>query len=182
MNKEPIKVAKVYLVVVVIFITTSLAVCAGGNNKYWLAIDGDTDPDSVSTEYIDTWSGLGLEQRIVQFQWYTGISGTEERVPIADYGRAMGGTKALLSMGGSENDWYLIIQIYRGGLNKPSASSEILKWTIVNGKNSYRDSINVVFTDPVTGRTSKAITLYDTDVVSIGIPHCAEFNCRMWIT
>lgn len=167
--------------VLVTILGASFTVSAG-RRYYWLVTDGDTDPQSVSVEVIDIWTGQGLEQRIARFQWYVDMSGTIGGVPIGDYGRTIGGTKALLSMTGSGNDWHLHIQIYRGGANNPIAGPEEYNWKIINGKDSYRDSINVVFTDTATGKTAKVVTLYHNDVVIVGIPHSAEFTCRMWLT
>ncbi len=172
----------VLLSFVIINILGASFTVSAGRSYYWLVADGEIDPQSVSIEVIDVWTGLGLEQRIVKFQWYVEVSGPIGSAPIGDYGLAIGGTKAKLSMTDSGNDWHLQIQIYRGGANNPIAGPEEYNWKIINGKDSYRDSINVVFTDTATGKTAKVVTLYHNDVVVVGIPRSAEFTCRMWLT
>jgi hypothetical protein len=163
------------------FLSASFTVSAG-KRYYWLVTDGDIDPQSVSIEVIDIWTGLGLEQRIANFQWYVELSGSRGSTPISSYDISLGGTKAKLSMSDVDNDWLLQIRIYRGGEKNPTTGPEEYNWRIINGKDSYRDSINVVFTDTATGKTSKAISLYQNDEIIVGIPHCAEFTCRMWLT
>ena len=80
-------------------------------------------------------------------------------MPIGSYGGIMGGGKILLSLTDSGNDWYLNIQIYKGGSNKPRVGPEGIQWRIINGKDSGYDGINVIFTDIFSGKTSKEISL-----------------------
>ena len=181
MFKKKLVYMIVLLVILGAFLSASFTVSAG-KRYYWLVTDGVVDPQSVSVEVIDIWTGLGLEQRIANFKWYVESSGPRGSTPTSSYDISLGGTKAKLSMTGIDNDWLLQIQIYRGGAKNPTAGPEEYNWMIINGKDAYRDSINVVFTDIVTGKTAKVITLYQNDEVTVGIPHCAEFTCRMWLT
>jgi hypothetical protein len=180
------KIKKKKSIVIMLFILFFMTIFSAsstvnaGKAYYWLATDGDIDPQSVFVEYSDLWTGQDLEQRIAQFKWYVDRS-VSRGGSISDSSPTVGGTKAELSMSGSGNDWQLNIQIYRGGAKKPTAGPEIYQWNIINGMDSHHDCINVVFTNTITGKTSKSITLYNNDVEIVGLPHISEFTCRMWL-
>jgi hypothetical protein len=162
-----------------ILISTSPMVHAG-KAYYWLVTDGYIFPESVITEYADQWTENGSNERVAEFQWFVD-KGTSRGGSSVGSNKPVGGTKATLSMTGPGNDLHLNIQIYKGGAKSPSAGPEIYNWTIIDGKNSTFDCINIVFTDLITGKSIKSVSLYENDVVNIGIPHVLIFECRMWL-
>ena len=181
-SREKVKYKKIFTAILILAIFTfgSFTVSAAGKKFYWLVTDENLDPASVSVEYYTTWTGLGLEERIAEFQWYAD-SGSNRGAPSIDSDQPMGGVKAIVTMTGSGNDWQLVIQIYKGGASNPSIGPEEYKWTILNGKVASLDIINVVFTETISGKTAKVVSLHENDQVTVGIPRCSVFNCRMWL-
>ena len=175
------KFVSIILVWLMLLILISISpIVSAGKSYYWLVTDGDIYPQSVFVEYVDYWADNGLEERNAQFQWFVD-KGTSRGGSLAESDKPVGGTKATLSMTGSGNDLQLNIQIYKGGAKNPSAGPEIYQWTIIDGKDSYYDCINVVFTNSITGKSTPSVSLYENDVANIGIPHVLIFECRMWL-
>ena len=162
-----------------ILISTSPIVYAG-KPYYWLVTDGDIFPESVSTECADQWTENDSNERNAEFQWFVDKGMSRGGSP-AGSNKPVGGTKATLSVTGPGNDLQLNIQIYKGGAKSPSAGPEIYQWTIIDGKNSTLDCINIVFTDLITGKSITSVSLYENDVANIGIPHVLIFECSMWL-
>lgn len=180
MRKEKIVGILLVWLMLLILISTSPMVSAG-KSFYWIVTDGVIDPQSDFVEHFDTWSGVGLEEQAAHFQWYVDRA-TSRGGSLTGLDKPVGGTKAILSMTGSGNDLQLNIQIYKGGAKNPSAGPEIYEWTIIDGKDSSNNCINVVFTNLITGKTIKSISLYENDIVNIGIPKVLIFECTMQLT
>ena len=153
-------------------------IVSAGKSYYWLVIDGDIDPQSVFIEYEGQWTDDGLVDRNALFQWFVEKS-TSRGGSLPDLDKPVGGTKTTLSMMSSGNDLQLNIQIYRGGGKNPSTDPEIYQWTIVDGKNSNDNCINIVFTNIITGKSTPLVSLYENDIINIGIPHVSIFECTM---
>jgi hypothetical protein len=153
---------------------------SAGKPIYWLVTDGDIFIENVFVEHVENWIENGPNERVAHFQWFVdkGMSRGGSSIGLD---KPIGGTKAILSMSGSGNDLLLDIQILKGGAKNPSAGPEIYQWLITDGKNSDNDCINIEFTDLITGKTISMVSLYENDVVNIGISHILMFECRMWL-
>lgn len=146
----------------------------------WLVTDEVIDPEEVFTykEYI--WTDNDPVQQTANFEWHVD-KGTSRGGSLFDSEKPIGGTKATLSMTGSGNDLQLNIIIYKGGAKNPTAGPEEYQWTIINGKNSDNNCINVEFINTITAKTIAILKLYENDVANIGIPHVLTFECKMWL-
>jgi hypothetical protein len=142
--------------------------------------DGDTDPQSEFVEYIDIWLDSGPNERIAQFEWIVD-KGASRGGALKDQDKPVGGTKAALTMTGSENNLELIIKVYKGGEKNPSVGPEIYQWIILDGKNSSDDCINIEFTNTITGELISSISLYENEKVNLGLPQVLKFECKMWL-
>ena len=169
----------IVLVMLMLFILLSATpIVSAGKAFYWIVTDGEIDPLSDSAEYTDAWTGDDPQERVAEFQWYVDRDISRGGSPTGQ-DKPVGGTKATLSMTSSGNDLQLIIEIYKGGAKKPSAGPETYQWTIIDGMDSANDCINVIFTNSITGKLISEVSLYENDIVNIGIPNVLIFECTM---
>jgi hypothetical protein len=177
-KKKIVGLVLVWLMLLIIIGTSPLV--SAGKSIYWIVTDGVIDISSDYVAYSDFWTGVGFEEQYAYFEWY--VDSGASRGGSLTQQKPVGGTKAILSMTGSGNDLQLKITIYKGGASNPSGGPEIYEWNIIDGKDSVYDCITVVFTNLITGKTTKPISLYENDVVSIGIPKVLNFDCIMELT
>jgi len=173
------KFAALVMLLLMLLISIAPIVCAG-KSFYWLVTDGLIDSQIVSVTYNDYWTGVGLEERFAQFQWYVD-KGISRGGSLSGLNKPVSGTKASLSMTGSGNDWQLTIEIIKGTFKNPSAGPETYKWIIINGKDSTNDCINIVFTNLDNGKILPPVSLHENDIAYINIPNVLKFECRMWL-
>jgi hypothetical protein len=150
-----------------------------GNKKYYfIATDGETNAGINHHHYVDTWTGEGLEQRIITLEWYAIYRGGI--ASLASQGWKVNGVKANFKVYSIENDMFLEMCIYKGGFSSPKMSETIL-WQVVNGKDSTNDRATSVFMSIETGEVSEAIYLYSGEEATIGLPFSYSYSCRMWL-
>jgi len=177
-KKKLVGILLVWLMLLILINTSQIVYAA--KPYYFLVTDGDTDPQSEFVEYIDLWSDSNPNERIAQFEWIVD-KGASRGGALKDQDKPVGGTKAALSMSGSENNLELIIKIYKGGEKNPTVGPEIYQWIILDGKNSSEDCINIEFTNSITGELISSISLYENEKINLGLPQVLKFECKMWL-
>ena len=177
-NKKIVGILSIWLML--LFLINASQIVVADKPYFLLVTDGDTDPQSDFVEYIDLWNESGPNERIAQYEWIVD-KGASRGGTIKDQDKSVGGTKAAISMSGSENNLQLNIQIYKGGAKNPSVGPEIYQWIKLDGKNSSDDCINIEFTNSITGELISSIKLYENDDVNLGLPQVLKFECKMWL-
>jgi hypothetical protein len=175
-KNRTIKVILICLLVVTILGMNSMAVAKPnppGRKFYFIATEGVIDPETNYHHFVDTWTGNGLEQRIITFEWY--ISHKGNIVSASSKGIKFGGVKADFMVHSIDNEIFLSINIYRG------EASETILWQVTNGKDSTNDRFASVVMSIETGELSEAITLFEGDLLTLRLPYSSSYNCRMWL-
>jgi len=172
--------------IIFVFLMLLSAICISpsvfaGKAFYWLVTDGIIDSQSDFIEYYDQWTLSGVEDQIADFQWYVD-KGTTRSGTLTGLDKPVHGTKATLSLIALGNDLQLSLQIIKGNFKKPSAGPEIYQWTIIDGKNSEYDCINIDFVDLDSSEVLASFSLYEGDVVNIRLPSVIRFECIMQLT
>ena len=166
----------VSLLAIFILSMSSIAIARPKNpvrKFYFIATEGVTDPETNYHHFIDTWTGQGLEQRIITFEWYMSHKGNV--VSASSQGLKFGGVKAEFMVYSIDNDIFLYMNIHKGN------TYETILWQVTNGKDSANDRFASVVMSIETGELSEAITLYEGNVVSLDLPYSSSYSCRMWL-
>jgi hypothetical protein len=179
MNKNRfVKLILISLLVVIIIGMSSTVNAQGNKKQYFIVTDGVIDPESDYHHYIDTWTGQGLEERIITFEFYAIYKDTI--VQSRSEGWKVGGVKAEFKVYDIDNDIFLYIHIYTGGHSKPKLSETVL-WQVINGKDSTHDRVTSVLMSIESGKLSKTISLNIGGEDTISLPFSYTYSCRMWL-
>ena len=177
-KNRTVKVILISLLVVTIIGMSSTANAKGNGKYYFIATDGITDPEINYHHFVDSWTGQGLEERIVTFEFYASYK--DNIIPTSSQNWKVGGVKAEFKVYDIDNDIFLYIHIYKGGSSSPKISETIL-WQVINGKDSTNDRVTSVVMSIDSGRLSKTISLNIGGEVTISLPFSYTYSCRMWL-
>lgn len=177
-KNRPVKVILISFLVVAIIGISSTANANGNGKYYFIATDGITDPEIDYHHYIDTWTGQGLEERIITFEFYASYK--NDIIPTSSEGWKVGGVKAEFKVYDVDNDIFLHMRIYKGGYSSPKLSETVL-WQIINGKDSTSDRITSVLMSIESGKISKTVSLNIGGEDTISLPFSYVYSCRMWL-